>query len=69
MNRGNITYHCERDCYLTDRIDIVHCPRCGGRMLKDGDTSPENLSRLHESSMERQLAYSHEYTNGREYGG
>jgi len=67
--RGNTTYHCERDCYLTDRDDITHCPRCGGKMLKDGDTSPENLTRLNQNSEQRQLAYSQEYANGRLYGG
>jgi len=37
-------YRCTNNCHITDK-NIPHCPRCNGKMLYDGDRSPDEINR------------------------
>jgi hypothetical protein len=61
-------YRCERDCTITVK-DLAHCPRCGGRMLKDGTDTEENKERIVKSVKDRQTAYKEDYVAGKLFKG
>lgn len=67
-NRTNRIFICENKCVVTD-MDQSQCHRCNGKMLDAGEFSEEKARALHQEQIDRQLSYSQEFINGRQFGG